>query len=140
MTVALPSFSSLWKDPVTKMSPTEIESELGGNLKGLTNYCCVRVSHALISASHPITRNSDYKDKNGNKYIIRVQTMKEYLKNKYGAPTVVTAETAKGKKGIIIFDVSGWSDATGHADLWDGSACAYKAYWDKASKAHLWEC
>ena len=137
---ALPSFNNLWNDPVTKMSPREIENKLGGNLKGLSNYCCVRVSHALISASHPITRESDYKDKNGNKYIIRVKTMKEYLTNKYGSPIDVTKETAKGKRGIIIFDVSGWSDATGHADLWDGNNCAYQEYWNKASKVHLWEC
>lgn len=54
------------------------------------NYCCVRVSHALITGGHPITRASDYKDKNGNKYIIRVVTMKEYLTEKYGAPVTVT--------------------------------------------------
>ena len=28
----------------------------------------------------------------------------------------------KWKKGIIVFVVPGWSGATGHADLWDGSA------------------
>jgi len=129
----------MWGDPVTTMSGAAIEQQLGGNLKGLGNYCCVRVSHAMITAGHSITRTSDYKDKNGNKYIIKVATMKDYLTGKYGNPTKVTKATAAGKKGIIVFDVS-FSDATGHADLWNGSSCAYQDYWDRASSVSLWEC
>lgn len=47
--------------------------------------------------------------------------------------------TAAGKKGIIVFDVS-FSDATGHADLWNGEKCAYNDYFDRASKVYLWIC
>jgi hypothetical protein len=25
-----------------------------------------------------------------------------------------------GRKGVIMFNVKGWDDATGHFDLWDG--------------------
>lgn len=130
----------MWADPVTRMDPADIPGRLGGNLGGLGNYCCIRVSHALITAGHPITTASDYRDAAGNKYIIRVATMKSYLTSKYGAPIAVTAASAAGKKGIIVFDVSGWSDATGHADLWNGSTCAYRSYWSEASAAHLWTC
>jgi len=121
------------------MQGSEIESTLGGNLKGLGNYCCVRVSHALITAGHPISCRSDYKDKQGNKYIIKVATMKDYLTSLYGASILVTQSSARGKKGIIVFDVS-FEDATGHADLWDGSSCAYQDYWNRASAVHLWVC
>lgn len=43
------------------------------------------------------------------------------------------------KKGIIVFDVSGWSDASGHATLWNGVTCSDSCYFDKANKAYLWQ-
>lgn len=30
-----------------------------------------------------------------------------------------------GRKGIVVFGVAGWGDATGHFTLWDGSELAY---------------
>lgn len=44
-----------------------------------------------------------------------------------------------GKKGIIVFEVSGWSDATGHADLWDGAGCVGSDCGERASKILFWE-
>jgi len=40
---------------------------------------------------------------------------------------------------FIVFEVSGWTDATGHADLWDGKACIGSDYGNKASKILFWE-
>lgn len=71
--MSLPSSSSLWTH-VNSMQGLKIE-EVGGNIKGLGNYCAVRLSYALIKCGHPIKRNSDYKDKNGNKYIIKSKSM-----------------------------------------------------------------
>ena len=45
----------MYNDPITGMSPDEIKKELGGNLNEISNFCCVRVSHALISCGHKIT-------------------------------------------------------------------------------------
>ena len=42
------------------------------------------------------------------------------------APT--DAGIFSGKRGIIAFQVAGWSNATGHLDLWDGSKCIHEAY------------
>lgn len=98
--------------------------------------CCVRVSHALAAGGGPISIPSDYADSAGNRGIIKVATMKSYLRSKYGAP--VPAAGPAGKKGVIAFDVA-FSDATGHADLWDGSSCAYKSYWGDMSAAYIWE-
>ena len=153
--MSLPPFAKLWNDPITRMSASQIHSTLGGNLTSLTNCCCVRVSHALLSNGAPITITSDYKDKNGNKYIIRVKTMKTYLKNKYGNPVNVTKSSASGKKGVIVFDCH-FQDATGeklinikmfynhfttgHVDLWNGNSCAYQEYWDRATAVYLWQC
>ncbi|WP_288384156.1 T6SS effector amidase Tae4 family protein [uncultured Acinetobacter sp.] len=32
------------------------------------------------------------------------------------------------KKGIIIFKVSGWGDASGHVTLWNGNDCGDSCY------------
>ena len=69
----LPSSSSLWGH-VNATRGNAIEA-VGGNIPGLGNYCAVRLSYALIKCGHPIKINSDYKDKNGNKYIIKTKTM-----------------------------------------------------------------
>lgn len=65
------------------------------------------------------------------------------FKSTYGQPRAINPDSYKrdltGKKGIIVFVVSGWSDATGHADLWDGSACVGSDYGDKASQIFFWE-
>ena len=45
----------------------------------------------------------------------------------------------QGRKGIIIYEVSGWADATGHADLWDGSKCVYKGYGSVSHKVSFWQ-
>jgi hypothetical protein len=42
----------------------------------MKNFCTVRLSYALTWLGHPITIPSDYKDKDGNKYIIKCSTMK----------------------------------------------------------------
>ena len=44
-----------------------------------------------------------------------------------------------GKRGIILFVVKGWSNATGHFALWDGEKALEGEYFDKASDVFLWE-
>jgi hypothetical protein len=56
-------------------------------------------------------------------YIYRVKQMKSYLIQKYGEPTVYKSREKFMKcalKGILVLEVSGWRDASGHATLWDG--------------------
>lgn len=38
-----------------------------------------------------------------------------------------TANSFKGKKGVIVFNDCNWSDATGHVDLFNGIQCEYEA-------------
>lgn len=62
----------------------------------------------------------------GKLYIFRVRELKTYLRSAMAVtPVTVSKDFSKafiGQKGIIAFDVSGWSDASGHVALWDGSA------------------
>ncbi len=135
-------FVAMWEDDVAGMSGVDICRTLGGSIKNppISNFCCVRVSHALISAGYPITIASDYKDKDGEKYIIKVETLKSYLRSKFGDPVKVTKDNVGKRSGIIIWTLH-FSDATGHADIYngrDGRGAKYKDYWDDVDNAELW--
>jgi hypothetical protein len=49
-----------------------------------------------------------------------------------------------GKNGVILFEVSGWSDAAGHATLWNGTTCYDHCYFNEpgatyaTDKANFW--
>ncbi len=54
--------------------------------------------------------------------------MIRYLEEIFGKPDM-TIQTPKysdfyGKKGIIVFSGSGWSNARGHVALWNGVTCS----------------
>lgn len=130
--------------------------ELNYDIGVFSNACATRVSVALNGSgqAHEIHYFKD-KSPNGNHesqvssgennkwYIFRVKMLVKYLSHKYGEPKTYSAsEYASklfGKKGIIVFEVSGWSDATGHADLWNGSKCLWKGYGGMANKILFWE-
>ena len=120
------------------------------------NACATRVSKALngSSGTHLIQYFKDISPngkmesqvssgKNKHWYIFRVKVLTKYLTKKYGQPIESDPsnykEKLKGKKGIIIFQVLGWGDATGHADLWDGSNCLWKGYGDLSNEVLFWE-
>ena len=58
-------------------------------------------------------------------YLFRVSEFRRYLERTLGAaPAKATKNfhTAfSGKPGIVAFTVKGWSDASGHIALWDGT-------------------
>lgn len=39
-----------------------------------------------------------------------------------------------------MFDVTSWSDATGHFDMWDGNNVRYSAYFGESRSVLLWTC
>jgi hypothetical protein len=86
-------------------------------------------------------------------YAIRVSEFDHYLNHHYGKPTVsLTRKDGKfdmkalqNQTGIIRFEVSGWSDATGHFSLWDGGSCQYCGDHDyfamkQTSSISFWKC
>ena len=143
--MALPAFSMLWAHfPIG--SSEEVKHKIGGavNMAWVTNTCVIRVSYALNKAGEPIPNGwpglATAKGGDGKRYAYRVKEFKPYLDKKYKKADISgTSRTAfEGKKGIIMFDVQGWSDATGHFDLWNGSNARYSEYFDKASTIYLW--
>jgi hypothetical protein len=130
--------------------------ELNYDIGVFSNACATRVSKALNGTSgiHLIPYFKDISPngkmesqvssgKNKQWYIFRVRMLVKHLVNKYGKPEEIKPFEYKGKlkdrKGIIVFEVVGWSDATGHADLWNGSRCLWKGYGGAANKVLFWE-
>ena len=116
-----------------------------------TNACSTRVSAALNGSGKeheiPFFRDNNKTQvssgENKKWYIFRVRMLTKYLTERYGEAEFFGAEEYQekiaGRKGIIIFEVKGWDDATGHADLWDGSACLWQGYGELAHKILFWE-
>lgn len=112
---------------------------------GFTNACAIRMSYSLNYSGVLIAPNASWSTVSGGDkkwYIFRVRDMLSYLQQKFGKPDK-TAKNPKpadfsGIKGILAFRVSGWSDASGHATLWDGTGCSDHCYFPQASEASLW--
>ncbi len=88
------------------------------------NSCASRVSYVLNkSGEHiPYMKDTTSSGENGYKYIFRVQGLKTYLENTYGPAQIIDTNITSflGYKGIIIFETGSlWSDASGHATLWN---------------------
>lgn len=104
---------------------------IGGKVKQnidagtFTNGCAIRMSYAfnysgiaVSSSDGAVSSGAD-----GKWYLYRVADMINFVKKHIGGTPLkgTKASDFAGKKGVIIFSGCGWSDATGHVDLFDGS-------------------
>lgn len=143
--MAQPNFKMMWqafpdhtKYPTLRDLHTYIGGKLVNNIDvpgfGVNgNTCAARMSRALNYGNLPISTKLTKSLKietmtgaDGMSYIFRVRDMKTYLASALGVtPVKVSKDFDKafvGQQGIVSFDVAGWSDASGHVALWDGSA------------------
>lgn len=73
----------------------------------------------------------DYETLPGRKYYayyLRVADMINFMENRLGAPNTrlrllqarnADMHTFRGRKGVMIYKIAGWGDATGHVALWN---------------------
>ena len=130
--------------------------EFNFDIRVFNNACAIRVSRALNKSDGPhvvpyikdISPNGKLEPQvssgeNKKWYIFRVKMLSKYLSKKYGEPEKLKPtkykNKLKGRKGIIIFEVPGWGDATGHADLWNGSRCLWQGYGGQSTSVLFWE-
>ena len=159
--INLPTWNTIQKNYPALSAPAVFKKiggkvELNHDIGVFNNACATRISLALNSAdsTHKIPYykaigpNGKFEGqvssgKNKNWYIFRVKILIKYLTEKYGNPDMykpaIHEKELNGRKGIIIYEVNGWSDATGHADLWDGSKCVYKGYGSQSNNVLFWE-
>jgi hypothetical protein len=155
-----PDFQKLW-DAYPVGEAADVKKEIGGavNADWITNTCTIRLSRAFNKeGTFKIPLTYEFADKkaplklntvkggDGNRYAYRVAEMLKFLKAKFGKPQLRVfkkrgdgvVESFKGRKGLIVFNDCGWSDATGHVDLWNGEKCVGHEYWEKAKEVYLW--
>lgn len=99
------------------------------------NTCAVRLSYILNESGLkvPAIPGKTVSGSDGSQYFYRVRDLNEFLILSLGKPEVVSGDVRspaglKGRKGIVLFDISGWTDASGHASLFDGNGCYDACY------------
>jgi hypothetical protein len=145
-------------------SSEEVKAHIGhADNTMIVNTCAIRLTYAMNqsgidgvrirSGTSGLYLIRDNVIETRGPYAIRVAELANYLLRKYGRPSValkidpdMTMEERQrpfiNKKGVILYVVN-WSDATGHFDLWDGSAPVHDEYFDAESAeteyVFLWE-
>ena len=110
---------------------------------GFTNACGIRMSYSLNNSGVNIPRGIWKTVSGGDKrqYIYRVADLIKFLTQTFGKPDKTvknpTPSDFAGMKGILLFGVQ-WSDATGHATLWNGDSCSDHCHFPVAVEASIW--
>ena len=135
----LPNFDALWNN-YPNGDPDAVKSMIGGHVNGtwVNNTCVIRMCYALNHSGFTVHGDAGLQvlsGKDGYHYGYRVAEFKRYMEHHFGPPQKVGTQ-----RGIICFDVDGWSDATGHFDLWDGGGCRHEDYSYRASSREIWPC
>jgi hypothetical protein len=141
----LPAFDKIWA-AYPHGEASEVKKLIGGAVDAawITNTCAIRVSRALNEAGFAIPRTvaglNTVRGGDNKRYAYRVAELRRYMRTVLGRPDITSSNPDDfiGKKGLIVFEVRGWSDATGHFDLWDGTQPAHAEYFDRASSVQLW--
>ena len=139
-----PDFDQMWaafpdhadfptlKDLYTFLGGTLVRNIVSPGFGANGNTCATRISRALNYGGAPLSRERIRKlgltrltGDDGRFYLFRVSEMRTYLAATLDSePRTVRngfREAFAGERGIIAFRVRGWSDATGHIALWNGS-------------------
>jgi len=147
-----PSFNLAWGAfSRVNGSVSHVGQVIGGKVRAnidagiFTNACAIRMSYVLNRTGHPVRSGAGATSSgaDGARYLYRVRDLAPYLETLFGKPDQVVANPGMsqfaGRKGIIVFDVAIWSDASGHATLWNGTSCSDTCYFAESSRASLWE-
>ncbi|API73365.1 type VI secretion system amidase effector protein Tae4 [Ralstonia pseudosolanacearum] len=158
-----PSFSAAWAASLRIYNPADsaeqvaqvIGGEVAANIRDKRNpwrnTCAVRMSYILNQAGVPVPNIPGKTKKGGDHHndFYRIRDVIAFLKSHWGAPEVVAYPPAgggnlAGKTGVILFEVQGWSDAAGHATLFNGRTCYDHCYFNepgvtyRTNKANFW--
>ena len=157
-----PDFGRLWSS-YPNGEPDAVKKLIGGavNADWIVNTCTIRMSRAFnytspdwhIPFGHKYVDQSaepkvlnTIKGADGLRYAFRVAEFLKYLKEKFGKPQIRVFKARgegmpqqfAGRRGIVVFNDCGWSDATGHVDLWNKDQIKHEAYWEQAKEVYLW--
>lgn len=150
--MARPAFNVAWAASQRIISPInqsqKVATLIGGTVAknialtsplGWKNTCAIRMSYILNHSGMPIPRIMGKTVSGADKkwYFYRVRDLIDFLTQRWGQADLVLPfpvsrnEEMNSKRGVILFEVSGWQDASGHASLWDGSQCYDHCYFNQ---------
>ena len=139
-------FQQMW-NAFPKGDVDNVKSKIGGKVDAdwINNTCAIRVSRVLNYSGNsvPFKKGETISGKDKKWYFYRVRNLRPFIESIYGAPDVTLRspfdrKELKKHKGIIQFDETNFSDATGHFTLWNGTTCADQCYFDQAGVVHIW--
>lgn len=160
-----PFFAAAWAASLKIYDASDaggkVASVVGGNvaknidlrsLDAWSNTCAVRMSYILNYSGLLVPRVPEKTVSGADKrwYFFRVRHLVDFLTQRWGAPDLVVpfppagGGPLVGKQGVALFIVSGWSDAAGHATLWNGNVCYDHCYFNQpgvryhTDKANFW--
>lgn len=161
-----PRFSAAWAAAMRIYAPInsaeKVARTIGGNVAininsrdpklRWDNTCAVRLSYILGQAGMPIPYIPGQTVSGADKrwYFFRVKHLIRFLEQRWGKAEVIQFPPSRGsntladRQGIILFEVSGWSNATGHATLFNGLTCYDRCYFNepganyRTDRAHFW--
>lgn len=161
-----PTFASAWAAAQRIYDPTNsgarVAAIIGGQVAYNINHpdptlrwgntCAVRVSYALnrCGTHIPRIRGKTVSGADKNWYFYRIDDVIHFLSQIWGKPEAVVSlpppggGPIAGKKGLLVFQISGFADAKGHATLWDGKNCYDKCYFNapgvayRAERGNFW--
>lgn len=127
----------LYQEPVKKRLRAG-EKEEPEPPKPVDAVCALRLSRALNYAGVHIAHAGAGRQASGadsKRYLVPFEDMHAFIRRNWGAPELVVKAGGRdvrsqfsGRKGVMVFLVSGWASAQGHITLWDGSRCADRDY------------
>ena len=135
--------------------PDKFKSMRESNPDSWANSCAAKMSAAFLGSGSP--PGGTYKIENdvkvgnttlkkGSSFEPSSVAFKQILQNKFGEPTIVVdndkgvaPKEIIGKKGAYFYEVSGWSNAAGHTDLWDGKQSAGNSHWESPGTLYFWQ-
>lgn len=154
-----PAFYKAWAGypPYDSVPSTELRSKVGFG-EWVTNTCAVRGTLSVMNMGlNPGKIGYTKWRAKGKRYLIRVLEMEQFLLATFGKPYAVGGAgvrtnrldeqrnrvydenpAIKGKAGIVRYSDCGWSDATGHIDVWDGTNIRGHTYASKCKKIEVW--
>ncbi len=149
-TVLREGFDGLWNNYPGTYSAAGVYELIGGkvnqnylnNPNDFANSCALRMSRALNYSGHEISYQKGKTGSGDDKkwYYYRVADIIEYVTSIYGSPDLTNANRNDVwmKRGIILFQNCGWTNASGHIDLWNKAIAGNHAYWEECSKVSFW--
>lgn len=157
MARTLYGFEAMWNAyPNPGGSADDAKRTIGGgvDVAWITNTCVVRISRSFNASGNPIPavdgdELTTVRGGDGRQYALRVHEFTRWMKKRYGASDLVheypepgggdVPASFSGRQGVIVFEVDGWTDASGHVDLWNGTRCRHNDYFARARKVMLWD-